>query len=233
MKNKDIVEGIVDAVKENIREMTIEASNEVIDTIKNKSTTYLYDKIEAGRGELLNKSSGEHPSNDSISSKIISQELQSSNIVKVTANMTEEQENNFLENISSEFMKTAVINNISNPQIALESVKHYITTAGEVIKFCEIQETKRTEIESHKQQALAYIDMQKQILMTYLNKTFDERKEIFSQYFKVVDDALQKGNMDELVIGLNNINRLATSSPFKNLENVQKALKDSNTVWEF
>ncbi|MBK9248793.1 MAG: hypothetical protein IPM69_11915 [Ignavibacteria bacterium] len=72
--------------------------------------------------------------------------------------------------------------------------------------------------------------------MGYLEKTFDERKDIFKQQFKVVDDALAKGNIQQLALGLDSINKLATSSPFKDLasiENVGNALDNPNTVWEF
>jgi len=80
------------------------------------------------------------------------------------------------------------------------------------------------------------IETQKALLMQYLEKTFDERKELFKQHFKVVDDALQKGNINQLSIGLSCINELAMSSPFRDLssiEEVGKALADKNKVWDF
>ena len=77
--------------------------------------------------------------------------------------------------------------------------------------------------------------MQRDLLMTYLEKTYDERKTAFSKYFEVVDHALQNNNVQELAMGLENINDLAKSSPFKNLadlKSVGDALKDKNTVWD-
>jgi hypothetical protein len=69
-----------------------------------------------------------------------------------------------------------------------------------------------------------------------LNDTYDERKESFKKYFEVVDDAIKKDNAQQLALGLNSINELAKSSPFKNLENlnqVGRALQDENHEWEF
>ncbi|WP_201786713.1 hypothetical protein [Acinetobacter venetianus] len=52
----------------------------------------------------------------------------------------------------------------------------------------------------------------------------------------LVDEAIAKNNMEELALGLNSINQLATSSPFKNLTSVeatQAALADKNHTWDF
>jgi hypothetical protein len=69
-----------------------------------------------------------------------------------------------------------------------------------------------------------------------LEKTFDERKSQLSKFFDIIDHALQSGNMQELAVGLDNINRLANSSPFKNLtdlNSVSAALENKNTEWDF
>jgi hypothetical protein len=51
-----------------------------------------------------------------------------------------------------------------------------------------------------------------------------------------VDDAIAKNNMEQLALGLNSINQLAQSSPFKDLvslESTQAALTDKNHTWDF
>ena len=52
----------------------------------------------------------------------------------------------------------------------------------------------------------------------------------------MVDDALEKDNMQELAMGLEGIIKLADSSPFKDLQTVEAtaaALTDPNHEWSF
>ena len=107
---------------------------------------------------------------------------------------------------------------------------------SDVEKFREVQKTKRSIIESNKEMFISKINAQKEILLLHLEKTFDERKDIFVKYFKVIDDALEKNNIQQLAIGLNSISELAKSSPFKDLEDINKiglALQDKNQEWDF
>lgn len=116
------------------------------------------------------------------------------------------------------------------------AVKDLILMAGEVRKFEEAQKTVRLDIAAQRDVALANIEMQKTALMTYLDKSFDERKESFQKLFSVVDDALAKDNMQELAAGLEGIISLADSSPFKDLRTIEEtanALTDPNHQWDF
>ena len=125
---------------------------------------------------------------------------------------------------------------IKTPLAALDIVNNIVNASREVAKFTEEQITKRCEIEKEKQIAIAEIQKQRDVLLLYLEKTFDERKSQFSKFFDIVDHALQSGNMQELAVGLDNINRLANSSPFKNLtdlNSVSAALENKNTEWDF
>jgi hypothetical protein len=73
-------------------------------------------------------------------------------------------------------------------------------------------------------------------VMTYLDKSFDERRENFQKLFSVVDDALEKDNMQELAMSLEGIIKLAESSPFKDLQTIEAtaaALTDPDHEWDF
>lgn len=125
---------------------------------------------------------------------------------------------------------------IKTPLAALNILNDIVNASREVAKFTEEQITKRCEIEKEKQIAIAEIQKQRDILLLYLDKTFDERKSQFSKYFDIVDHALQSGNMQELAVSLDSINQLANLSPFKNLtdlKTVSAALEDKNTEWDF
>ena len=120
-----------------------------------------------------------------------------------------------------------------------EDVERALRILGEVaqdtIKYAEEQETKREEIRAMRDTAIAQINAMKECIQTYLEKTFDERSAIFAKQFEVVESALLSGDNEMLASGLNSINALAASSPFKNLADitsVQKSLTSSDTEWD-
>ena len=136
----------------------------------------------------------------------------------VKEDMTAEEDEQFVNNV---FDNTQL--DFSSSQAAAESFEKFITIAGEVAKFTELQETKRTQIRSNADVAIKKVEAMREVLQEYLTKSFDERSAIFAKHFEVVDSALINGDTAMLSAGLNAINELAASSPFK-------ALADFNSV---
>jgi hypothetical protein len=156
-------------------------------------------------------------------------------IQKVKDSMTEEEDDKFLDGISTEMAQTG-LKGILSPSDALAVVDNIVQIAGEVEKFREVQKTKRAAIEAEKQVVITRLDVQKRLLIKYLDETFDERRENFKKLFDVIDDALAKDNIQQLAMGLNSVTELAKSSPFKDLadiDQVGKALEDRNHEWDF
>ena len=179
MKKNEIIDGIVDIAKEK----AFEAGTEVIERLKQKAIGTSQSTIAPNLRNVADTTpsavNGIDPENRT---------------TKVKHKMTEAEQLNFINNIATD-LTAAFSGQIVTPQQALDAVKTLVTTAGEVVKFCELQETERARIESERQRALAIIDAQKQFLITYLDRTFDERKEQFNCFFKIVDDALAKNNI--------------------------------------
>ena len=140
------------------------------------------------------------------------------NISCVKEDMTAEEDEQFVNYV---FDNTQL--DFSSSQAAAESFEKFITIAGEVAKFTELQETKRTQIRSNADVAIKKVEAMREVLQEYLTKSFDERSAIFAKHFEVVDSALINGDTAMLSAGLNAINELAASSPFK-------ALADFNSV---
>ena len=136
----------------------------------------------------------------------------------VKGGMTAEEDEQFVNYV---FDNTQL--DFSSSQAAAESFEKFITIAGEVAKFTELQETKRTQIRSNADVAIKKVEAMREVLQEYLTKSFDERSAIFAKHFEVVDSALINGDTAMLSAGLNAINELAASSPFK-------ALADFNSV---
>lgn len=118
----------------------------------------------------------------------------------------------------------------------LKAFNVLVEGAVEVAKFEEAQTTVRTGIAARRDIALAQIENQKTLLLAYLDKSFDERKENFEKLFSVLDHALDSNNMEELGLGLQSIIQLAESSPFKDLASLgatAAALEDPDHEWDF
>jgi hypothetical protein len=120
---------------------------------------------------------------------------------------------------------------------ALGSTQPFDAMTSAYIDYTNISEqekTKRREIEAWEKENIAKINAQRQILMEYLERSFDERTENFRALFAVVDSAIASNNNEQLSLALNSITEIAKSSPFKELANinsVRAALDDPNHVW--
>jgi hypothetical protein len=133
-------------------------------------------------------------------------------------------------------MTSNIITGRVDPLVIKNMVNDMLNMAGEVAKFSEVQKTKRKEIEAKRDIIVEKIHSQKEIILSYLDKSFDERRENFSKLFSLVDNAITNNNIQQLAMGLDSINKLAASSPFKelaSLDTTKLALHDESHEWDF
>lgn len=79
------------------------------------------------------------------------------------------------------------------------------------------------------------IQVQREVLLTALELTFDERRENFRRLFDGLDSAMAAEDPSQVASYLESITDLAKSSPFKelaNLEIVVSELKRPDQVWD-
>lgn len=117
-----------------------------------------------------------------------------------------------------------------------ECLRQMVLACTEYMKVAETEQTKRREISAWEQTTIARINAQRDLLMVYLDCSFNERAENFRSLFCVVEQALTAGNNEQLALALNSITEIAKSSPFKelaNLNSVQAALDDPDHEWTF
>ena len=125
------------------------------------------------------------------------------------------------------------LNEVVNPA---EFLQQMISAYTEYMKVAQQEQTKRREIDAWEQTTIAKISAQRNLLMEYLDRSFDERAENFRSLFCVVDRAIAAGNNEQLALALNSITEIAKSSPFKelaNLASVRAALDDPDHEWTF
>ncbi|MEH2262077.1 hypothetical protein [Nostoc sp.] len=128
---------------------------------------------------------------------------------------------------------TTVVNEFINPA---EYLQQMVLTYTDYLKVAQQEKTKRREIDAWEKETITKINAQRELLMAYLDRSFDERAENFRALFAVVDHAIASGNNDQLALTLNSITEIAKSSPFKDLANlatVRAALDDPNHEWKF
>lgn len=155
----------------------------------------------------------------------------SSTSFSVRENMSDDEDEQFVQNLPKRFFNK----NLSTPQDAIEFIDTFRKTTEDVMKFTELQKTKRAEIRAATKVRIKEIDVMRDVIMEYLDKTFDERSRIFSKEFEWVDRALDEGNTELLALHLGHITELAKSSPFKALAdigNVKKQLTNKDAVFD-
>ncbi|MBD2560009.1 MULTISPECIES: hypothetical protein [Nostoc] len=126
-----------------------------------------------------------------------------------------------------------VVKEVINPA---ESLQQMVSAYTDYLKVAEQEQTKRREIDAWENEIITKINAQRELLMAYLDRSFDERAENFRALFAVVDNAIASGNNDQLALTLNSITEIAKSSPFKDLANlasVRAALDDPDHEWTF
>lgn len=105
----------------------------------------------------------------------------------------------------------------------------------EYLTIAEQERTKRRDIEAWEKVTLADIKAKRDLLMDYLDRSFDERSKNFKLLFQTVDSALSSGDNQQLALTLHAITELAKSSPFQALSDLSKvkaALNDPDHIWE-
>ena len=159
-------------------------------------------------------------------------EIVASNSVPVISeNMTSDEEDALIQKTKNKLTGRS----LKTPSEVASTLKAFSEAATDAVKFCEVQKTKREYIRADRDVRIEQLRAQRDIVMDYLKRSFDERRYLFEQQFKVVDHALMTGNTEELALSLQSINDLAKSSPFKALAdigNVQRALTQEGSTFD-
>lgn len=104
-----------------------------------------------------------------------------------------------------------------NPDLALETI---ITSYVEYKQVVSQEKTKREQIRAWRDVELERIRAQEELLLTYLECTFDERRANFAKFFDVLDHAVETEDVGVITTTLESITTLAQASPFKDIATV-------------
>lgn len=223
-----------EVAKQKIKEHVSDLIDQNKDKIKTSVEKVVDEGVKSFQDAAINKA------DDFMSFKKNNKDIKSSNSKDQVQNNREKvvvkAENDFDDQVRRDLVGTVKSIAAGNPAEAAQVLKRFIEVAGDVAKFTEQQKTIRKDIEAKRDKDIAHIQAQKEIIMKYLDKSFDERKENFSKLFQVIDHAISNNNLQQLAMGLDSINQLAATSPFKalaTLESTNEAIKDKNHIWDF
>jgi hypothetical protein len=124
---------------------------------------------------------------------------------------------------------------IANALDAMEALEKVVSAYKEYKIVAEQEATKREEIRARRDVELKRLRGQRELLMRYLERSFDERQENFARLFGLADEALGKGDNTQLGQVLTSITHLAATSPFKalaDLGSAREALLDPERDWD-
>lgn len=185
-------------------------------------------------GTVLSESECEKETGDAQQQKSIPEESTvSEQLIEPTDEVDENEE---VEEVDSTAKPESEIpTSIISACDAVSAISMMGTEIAKAVQVCQIEETKRTEIKARMEVEVTRINAISNLLSDYLNKTFDERADLFNNYFSVLDKAIESGDAALMSATLSSINSLAAQSPFKNLADittVQRQLEQAGTEWD-
>lgn len=113
----------------------------------------------------------------------------------------------------------------------IDGIRHVATCLKEIAE----QHTEQARIEAEARTEVERIRADRDVLMHYLDRTFDERRKNFGDLFSGLDRALDSNDIQAVSSILDAIVQMADSSPFKALKDIkatQEVLKDKNKEWD-
>lgn len=114
---------------------------------------------------------------------------------------------------------------------------HSIVQAYTDYKIVAAEErTKQNVIKAYERTIITQIKANRDVLIKYLEYSFDERVNNFRLLFEKVDRAITDGDNHKLALALDSITEIAKSSPFKDLADltsVKAALDNPDHEWNF
>ena len=124
-----------------------------------------------------------------------------------------------------------------SPAMVVDTFRLVLASANEWVTVVAQEQTRREELRAWETSQLEIIQVQRDFLLTALDKTFDERRENFRRLFDNLDTALVSNRDDsaaQVADLLGAITDLANTSPFKDLKSptlvVQEFLRSGRVI---
>lgn len=117
-----------------------------------------------------------------------------------------------------------------------QCIQQILFAYSEYKKVALEEKTKREGIAAWERVTLEKIKSQRKLLLSFIDRSFEERARNFEYLFSLADQAIASQNNKELSLVLEKITELAKTSPFQDLtdvSSVQAALSNPDHKWQF
>ncbi len=122
------------------------------------------------------------------------------------------------------------------PVVGIADVLAGIKTVAECVRDIQKERTEQTRLRESARVEVERIHAMRDVLLDYLDRSFDERRDNFRQLFERLDSAIEKDNVQLAAAVLDSVVKLADASPFKALQDVaatRAALSEKGKEWQF
>jgi hypothetical protein len=92
----------------------------------------------------------------------------------------------------------------------------------------EAEKTKRVAIEQEAKVAIERIRAETEVIKDYFDKTYQERRQNFAQFFALLDRALEKGDENAMQTALTGIIESTRQSPLRDAVNVLEQIRSKD-----
>lgn len=137
---------------------------------------------------------------------------------KATKILTSKDSLSKLSQVTDTLKKTSSV-----PAPLKDATQDMVSQITELMRIREVEQTKREEIVAQKEVALAAINAQKELILECMRHSFAERTAVLQQNFKVLDAALEKGDLSMLNLALSSMVQVIQTSPFQAIQQVVEA----------
>jgi hypothetical protein len=124
----------------------------------------------------------------------------------------------------------------SLPAVGISDVLDGIRTVAECVRDIQKERTEQVRLREDARVEVERLHAMRDVLLDYLDRSFDEREKSFRQLFERLDGAIAANNVQLAGAVLDSVVKLADSSPFKALRDVaatRQALSEKGREWEF
>ena len=116
----------------------------------------------------------------------------------------------------------------ANPASALEAFNMLVKAHHDYKVTAETERTKRSAIEAWRQVQVGNLQMQKELLQSYLSQTFAERRHVIDEMFDRLDQGIESGNTDLMNMAMSSIVNIVQTSPLKDAQVIMQSIADPN-----
>lgn len=109
-------------------------------------------------------------------------------------------------------------------------VLDFMKQLTEAYKESNITKREIEKIHATKEIVLTQIEKKYDLYHKVFDKIFDERKEAIDKSFTIIDKGLKEGDKELISMGLQNLSKVVSTSPFGDLNQLSNLLENNNTI---